>query len=235
MKFINKKTVLLSVVLLVLVSAVYFLPRMINQLSYPKYLVHVPEKMPASGKYPLLLYLHGSGIRGNDLSKLEDSGPRPFLMNNDYPFVLVSPLCKEHDSWHSKYLLDLLDSIETKLPIDRDRVYVTGLSMGGTGAWHLAQDAPGRFAAIAPICGRSDYDLALLMRMKDVPVWAFHGKLDDIIPYEESERLVNKLKEEGADVKFTLYPDLGHDCYDAAYKDPELYAWLLTKSRTGSE
>jgi len=225
------KRILLIFGILLIACGIYFFPKMINQRSYDDYLLLVPEKLPATGKYPLLLYLHGSGSRGDDASLLEGSGPRPFLKKNDLPFVLVSPICAKYDSWHPLYLNRLIDSIEAKLPIDEDRIYVTGLSMGGVGTWSLAKSNPDRFAAIAPVCARSLFETEEVAALKGVSVWAFHGKKDDVISYQETEKLVNQLEALNADVKFTLYPDLKHAIWDETYNNPELYDWFLSKSK----
>ncbi len=227
---VSMKRIILILCLVVIAAGIYLFPKMINQRDYNKYLLYVPDEVPETGKYPLLLYLHGSGARGNDLSVLENHGPRPFLMNHkEFPFVLVSPLCKKDDSWHPLYLLRMLDSIEAKLPIDKNRIYVTGLSMGGNGTWNLARAAPDRFAAIAPLCGRAHFETEDVKALKDLSIWAFHGKKDDLVPYQASERLVNKLEEINADVKYTLYPELGHRIWDETYGNPDLYHWLLSK------
>ena len=226
------KRIFLILGIILVAGGIYLFPKMINQREYKDYLLYVPDQIPKSGKYPLILYLHGSGPRGGDASVLEGSGPRPFLMKNkDLPFVLVSPICAKDDSWHPLYLNRLLDSIEAKLPIDKSRIYITGLSMGGNGTWSLARSKPGRFAAIAPVCARSPFETEEVAALKNLSVWAFHGKKDDVIPYQETEKLVNKLEELNADVTFTLYPDLNHAICDETYNNPELYDWFLSKSK----
>lgn len=180
-----------------------------------------------------MLYLHGSGQRGNELKRLKNTGPPSFLDKiSDFPFIVVSPQCPEYKNWDTEDLLALLDHIEATLPIDKNKIYVTGWSMGGFGTWSLAQAAPERFAAIAPICGGGNLDRLCIMR--NVPVWAFHGKEDTQVPYEESERLIQKLKELGADVRLTLYDDVGHDAWTSTYQNQELYDWLLSKSKNGN-
>jgi pimeloyl-ACP methyl ester carboxylesterase len=194
------------------------------------YLLYVPKELPPDGLYPLMLYLHGSGHRGNNLNVLKEVGPPSFLdEKSDFPFVVVSPQCPGNRYWITADLLDLLDHIEATLPIDKNRIYVTGLSMGGFGTWNLAMAAPERFAAIAPICGGGDLDNICVIR--DVPVWAFHGKKDPDVPYQESERLIRKLQEYGSDAKLTLYPDAGHDAWSETYENKDLYTWLLSKSK----
>ena len=220
-----------------ILALIYFLSASISiaqqqeksMVLYTHYLLYVPKTLPDSG-YPLLLFLHGSDERGNDLSNLKSKGPPSFLdKKQDFPFVVLSPQCPEGREWDTQNLLALLDHIEASLSIDKSRIYVTGLSMGGFATWNLAQVAPERFAAIAPICGGGNLDRICIMR--DVPVWAFHGAKDTAVPYEESERLVQRLKEFGSDVKYTLYPDAGHDSWTKTYENPELYDWLLSKSK----
>jgi predicted esterase len=202
-----------------------------SMVLYTHYLLYVPKSPSSSGSYPLLLFLHGSDERGDDLSILKRKGPPSFLDNkSDFPFVVVSPQCPEGSEWDTQNLITLLDHVEATLPIDKNKIYVTGLSMGGFATWNLAQVAPERFAAIAPICGGGNLDRICIMR--DVPVWAFHGAKDTAVPYQESERLVQRLKEFGSDVKFTLYPDAGHDAWTTTYQNQELYDWLLSKSKS---
>ena len=201
-----------------------------SMVSYTNYLLYTPQERPRDGVYPLLLFLHGSDERGNDLNILKRKGPPSFLdKNSDFPFIVVSPQCPQNRDWDTQSLLALLDHIENTLPVDKNKVYVTGLSMGGFGAWNLAQAAPERFAAIAPICGGGNFERLCIMR--DVAVWAFHGARDTAVPYKESERLIQRLKEFEADVKFTLYPDAGHDSWTNTYQNQELYKWLLSKSK----
>lgn len=202
-----------------------------SMVTYTNYLLYVPQQKPANGVYPLMLFLHGSDERGNNLNILKRNGPPAFLdKKSDFPFIVVSPQCPPNREWDTQSLLALLDHIEKILPVDKNKVYVTGLSMGGFAAWNLAQAAPERFAAIAPVCGGGNLDRLCIMR--DVPVWVFHGAKDTAVPYTESERLVNRLKEFEADVTFTLYPDAGHDSWTETYQNPELYKWLLSKSRS---
>jgi predicted esterase len=201
-----------------------------SMVSYTNYLLYVPNVLPKNGAYPLMLFLHGNDERGNDLNILKRKGPPSFLDDkNDFPFVVVSPQCPVNGQWDTQNLLTLLDHIEAILPIDKNKIYVTGLSMGGFATWNLAQAAPEKFAAIAPICGGGNLDRLCIMR--DVPVWAFHGAKDTAVPYDESERLIKRLKEFQSDVKFTLYPDGEHDVWTRTYQNKQLYEWLLSKSK----
>jgi predicted peptidase len=117
--------------------------------------------------------------------------------------------------------------------VDEERVYVTGLSMGGFGTWSLAQAHPERFAAIAPICGGGNPELA--GNLRHVPVWAFHGAKDNVVPLSASQEMVDALKAIGADVKFTIYPEAYHDAWTETYENPQLYEWLLQHKRFSSD
>ena len=200
------------------------------------YLLYLPESYPKSRKrWPLMLFLHGAGERGNDLEKVKMHGPPKLIAKEgkEFPFILVSPQCPEGEWWSSDReiaaLNALLDDIEARYRVDVDRVYVTGLSMGGFGAWGLAVDNPGRFAAIAPICGGGDP--ARAERIKHLPVWAFHGAKDDTVPLKASQDMVDALKKAGGNVRFSVYPEAGHDLWTETYNNPEIYEWLLKQKR----
>jgi len=202
-----------------------------NSINY-EYLLYVPKEKPASGKYPLLLFLHGRGESGTDLELVKKHGPPSFLNEkSDFPFITVSPQCSNEDVWQPQPLLKLIEEVEAIHPIDKNRIYVTGLSMGGYGTWDLAQEAPNRFAAIAPICGGSSFELDKIDFLKGLPIWAFHGAKDKVVPSSETEKLVERLESIGADVKFTLYPDAEHDSWTETYNNQELYNWLLSNSK----
>jgi predicted esterase len=226
---IYKKIKLIPVLILMITSSV-FAQQMNKSLFSSNYLLYVPKVKPSSGKYPLMLFLHGRGESGNDLNLVKRNGPPSFLDDSsDFPFVVVSPQCMAGESWDPQSLLALLNHVEKQLPIDKDREYVTGLSMGGYGTWNLAMAAPDRFAAIAPICGGGDGSNVCTIR--NVPVWVFHGAKDDVVPISESEVLVSELKKLESDVTFTIYPELGHDSWTPAYKNPELYKWMLAHKK----
>lgn len=189
------------------------------------YLLYLPEE--TEPPFPLILYLHGSGERGNDLSLVKKNGPPAFLDDTvGFTFAVSSPQCLENTRWNAETLNAFLDYLISTLPIDTSRIYLTGLSMGGQGTWELAMLTPDRFAAIAPVCGRQFIEYP--SPLKTVPVWVFHGAKDDVVPPEFSISIVEKLEALGADVKFTLYPDANHNSWDATYSNPALYAWFMT-------
>jgi predicted peptidase len=143
----------------------------------------------------------------------------------EFPFLLVSPQCP-HDAYWSVHVLErLIDNIESRYRIDKSHIYVTGLSLGGLGTWNLGMASPERFAAIAPICGWGDP--AAVPALKSVPVWTFHGKKDKIVSIEKTRKLVRALKACGGKVRFTIYPEAGHDAWTVTYNNPAFYRWLL--------
>ena len=182
--------------------------------------------------WPLILFLHGAGERGDDLDMVKIHGFRKMLQGRpDFPFILVSPLCPE-GSWWTEHLDDvktLLDDVIDSYAVDESRVYLTGLSMGGQGSWFLACRYPETFAAAAPICGWGQPYLAY--RLKDMPVWAFHGALDQVVPVGQSERMVAAVNEAAGMARLTVYPEAYHDSWTATYTNPQLYEWFLSFSR----
>jgi len=199
------------------------------------YLLYLPRDYEADPrrKLPLILFLHGMGERGNnELELVKKHGiPKIVEQKEDFPFIAVSPQCPKNSFWTAEIeaLNALLDEVIAKYRVDVDRIYLTGLSMGGYGAWSLAIAYPKRFAAIAPICGGGEPSEVPVL--KDVPVWVFHGEKDNLVPPEESKKMVDALKACGGDVKFTLYPDADHDSWTRTYDNPELYEWFLKHSR----
>ena len=184
-------------------------------------------------QWPLIMFLHGAGECGSDLNKVKVHGPPKIVENRkDFPFIVVSPQCPEDDWWTGKVevLINLLDDIVSRYKVDTERIYLTGLSMGGFGTWSLASEYPVRFAAIAPICGGGNRIMAL--RLEDMPVWVFHGAKDKVVPLEESEEMVNAIRNRGGNAKFTIYPDAGHDSWTETYNNQKLYDWFLEQRKS---
>ena len=190
-------------------------------------------------RWPMILFLHGAGERGTDIWKVAVHGPPKNVSTHmDFPFIVISPQCPEDQIWSKEALLKLLDETTAKYAVDTNRIYLTGLSMGGYGTWDLGLSHPDRFAAIVPICGGGQTISVLLPgrdqgpALKTLGVWAFHGGKDPVVPLEESQRMVDALKKAGAqDVKLTVYPEAGHDSWTETYNNPELFQWLLKHSR----
>jgi predicted peptidase len=197
-----------------------------------KYLVWFPAgyKFDKHKKWPLMLFLHGKGERGTELDLVKTNGPPHFVEQQpEFPFILISPLCPEGQYWSVDELNALLTKVIKKYRIDEDRVYLTGLSMGGFGTWEFATKHPERFAAIAPVCGGGDSHR--INELINVPVWAFHGAKDDVVPVERSIEMVNALNCCGGNARLTIYPEANHNSWDAAYSNPELFRWLLNNIR----
>ncbi|MBN1844321.1 MAG: prolyl oligopeptidase family serine peptidase [Sedimentisphaerales bacterium] len=183
-------------------------------------------------KWPLILFLHGAGERGDNLELVTKHGPPKLARQGKaFPFIIVSPQCPTNYWWPTELevLNALLDEIIEKYPVDTSRIYLTGLSMGGFGSWSLACRNPERFAAVAPICGGGQPYLA--GQLKDVPVWAFHGGKDPVVPPKLSEEMVQAVKNAGGDARLTVYPEAGHDSWTEAYNDPKLYEWFLSHQK----
>lgn len=198
------------------------------------YLLYLPkdyEKQADAKAWPLMLFLHGAGERGSDINLVTIHGPPKLVSKEqqDLPFVIVSPQCPKDQRWNPEILMGLVDDVLGKYRTDPARVYVTGLSMGGYGTWTLAAKYPDRFAALIPICGGGDP--ATVEKFKQIPVWVFHGAKDTGVPLSKSQEMVNALKATGAEPKFTVYPDAGHDSWTETYKNPDVYKWLLEQRR----
>jgi predicted peptidase len=203
------------------------------------YLLYLPDDygQDPTRRWPLILFLHGVGERGTDVSRVALHGPLKAAEDGtDLPFIVIAPQCPLHHWWSDfqPALIGLVDEVSAAYAVDPARVYLTGLSMGGFGAWHLAVEYPERFAAVAPICGGGLWAFDFPERvtaLRDVPVWAFHGLLDDVVPVQETAKLVAALQDAGGNVKMTIYPDKMHDSWTETYANPELYAWLLSHHR----
>lgn len=195
------------------------------------YLLYLPKDYAEKESWPLMLFLHGAGERGNDLERVKVHGP-PKLMaaGKEFPMIVVSPQCPSNHWWRPDELNALLDEIVEKYKVDQDRIYVTGLSMGGFGTWALAAYAPERFAALVPICGGGE--AFATRRISHVPVWVFHGAKDSVVPLSASETMVEAMRKAKGNVKFTVYPDADHDSWTETYNNPDLYTWLLEQKRT---
>ena len=191
-----------------------------------RYLSFLPQGyQEGSATYPLILFLHGSGERGLDLEEVRKHGPHKYLLAHDNPFIIIEPQCEPGQWWHACAVNDLVDEVCAKYRVDKERIYLTGLSMGGFGTWAMVGEDASRFAAAVPICGRGDPREA--PRMKDLPLWVFHGAKDPTVPVKNSLDMVEALSAIGGRVKLTIYPEAQHDSWTEAYNTPELYQWLL--------
>lgn len=207
-----------------------------------------PAKEENGKLYPLVVFLHGAGERGTDNETPLVHGVKEFVkLRESYPCFLIAPQCPEGKRWvevdwslprHDmpatpsepmKSLVELIDQLSAKLPVDKKRVYATGLSMGGFGTWDLLARYPDRFAAAVAVCGGADEKTAALIAK--TPVWAFHGAKDGAVIPDRSRHAVEAVKKAGGKVQYLEYPDVGHDSWNRAYADPLMMKWLFEQAR----
>ncbi len=213
-----------------------------------RYLLFTPKDYKADGKkWPMMLFLHGIGECSNDdISRVKIHGPAHMVESRpDFPFVVVTPqlppppgyvegkkytpeqvVALAGNAWKSEELIQLIDHVAAKMNIDADRIYVTGLSMGGFGTWRLVATHPERFAAAVPICGGGEPE-KMAAALSRVPIWAFHGAKDPVVPVALSRQMVDAVKRAGGDVKLTIYPEAQHNSWKETYDNQEVYNWLL--------
>lgn len=198
------------------------------------YLLALPDGYEQQDEWPLILFLHGAGERGNDLEKVKVHGPPKLIAaGQKLPFIVVSPQCPENMWWEPIELMALLDEVISKHKVDQRRIFVTGLSMGGFGTWRLAAYSPSRFAAIAPICGGGEPYWA--RSFAKLPTWAFHGAKDVGVPVRRSQEMIDAMVARGGTPKLTIYPEAGHDSWTETYANPEFYKWLLAQKSAAAE
>ncbi len=197
------------------------------------YLLYLPEDYNTTQQdFPLIVFLHGIGERGTDVNQVKSNGlPKRIEQGNQFPFIVVSPQCPTQSWWthETSAILALIDEISEAYRVDTKRIYLTGLSMGGFGTWSIAGVHPDRFAAIAPICG-GGYTF-MTPNMKNLPIWAFHGDADQVVPVEKSKEMVEAVNNVGGNAKLTIYPGVNHDSWTQTYENDELYEWFLLHSK----
>ena len=197
-----------------------------------KYVVYVPPTYDPKTATPTIVSLNGMGECGTDGFKhvAVGLGPAVMLDVDKWPFIIVFPQkqdpgSKWEDDAQQAIVMAALDATERELNVDQSRLYLTGLSQGGHGTWAIAAQHPDMFAAIAPICGWGTKEMA--EKLVKVPVWVFHGEEDDTVNVNEARAMVAYLKAAGASCKFTTYPGVGHNSWDKAYREENLYEWFL--------
>lgn len=197
------------------------------------YAQYLPKDYDESKKYPLVIFLHGAGEVGDDLDVACSHGYMKYVREEgkEYPFICVAPQCPSGKYWgcFTESLIAFLDYIIDTLSVDKQRVYLTGLSMGGTGTWMLAMAAPEKFAAIAPICGSGI--VWNWGAFKKIPVYIYHGDCDDIVPIDESITMLKSVNKNGGNAQIKICYGLGHNAWDIAYADDELIDWLLSHKK----
>ena len=197
------------------------------------YLLYLPRAYNATKKWPLLVYLHGGRSRGNDPNYLRgrDGPPAQIERGMQLPMIVLSPRCPPGSWWVPAEVLGLIDHVASRFAVDKRRITLTGDSMGGCGTWDTAAAAPERFAAIVPVSARGDPKSA--KRLTDLPVWAFHGRQDDVIPWDQGQAIVDAVLAAGGSAKMTAYPHAGHNVCGRTYTNHALYDWILAQKRGG--
>ena len=200
-------------------------------------LVYIPETAPPPAGHPVLLYLHGRGERAT-LDDVGSFGPPMLARTTErFEWAVVAPRCPPGRGWESADVLALLDAALDSLPIDPDRAVITGVSMGGFGTWAAVMSHPERFAAAVPVCGGAPFAVPSLIapdtleELRAVPIWAFHGADDTVVPASESADITDALRTLGCDVRLSVLTGVGHDAWTPAYADADLWAWLRQQRR----
>ena len=200
-----------------------------------KYYIYFPENYYDSDtSFPMVLFLHGSGERGDDIRLVEEHGI-PKMINNGhtFPFITVAPQCPKFQRWseplYSKSLIFLVEEIIRNNRVDIGRIYATGLSMGGYGTLSIAKERPDLFSAIVPVCG--GMDITNIENLKEIPIWLFHGDADEVVPVENSELIYDLLKPINPDIKITIYKGVDHNSWDRTYDNKKMYEWMLKQNK----
>jgi predicted peptidase len=203
-----------------------------------RYALYTPDEYAAHPKkyWPLIVFLHGSGERGEDVNVLTRHGPPKLVAGGkSFPAFIASPQAPEHNVWEPHSVKALVDALVREYRIDEDRIYITGMSMGGYGVWDAIMNYPHTFAAAVPICGGAGVKFVAAERIKHIPVWIFHGAEDDEVPVANSQRIYDALVEAGGHPKLTIYAGVKHDSWTRTYEDPDLWAWLFAQKRGGKD
>lgn len=194
------------------------------------YVLHRPQDLKS--KKPLIVFLHGSGEKGTDIEKVKVHGPFKYLKTHDIDAYILAPQCRENEYWQEESLYRLIQKIIKENNIDTNRIYLTGLSLGGWGTFKLGFAHPELFAALVPICGFTDrLDRDEACKIKDIPTRIYHGVLDDVVNPEYSMDVYKELKKCNGNVTLTLFDDANHDSWSRVYDNPEIYDWMLSQSK----
>lgn len=202
----------------------------IEKKYYYNYILNKP--ILTKDKKPLIVFLHGSGERGTNVDKVKIHGPLKYIENNKLDAYILAPQCPDNEMWESESLFQLIQKIISENPIDPNRIYLTGLSMGGWGTWNLAYAHPELFAAVVPICGFVDRVPMLdPCSLKEIPIRIFHGLLDDVVDVNESIEVYKKLRNCSQNIELIIFDDANHDSWTRVYNNSEIYTWMLAQKK----
>lgn len=205
------------------------------QFKSMQYIISYPKGYTEDKKYPVILFLHGAGSRGNNIDLLSDNPYFKITDNNpEFPFITIAPLCSAN-TWFDMFetLKEFVQKIRTEEYVELKKIYIIGASMGGYATWQLGMSLPECFTAIVPICGGGMYWNA--GRLINVPVWAFHGNKDNTVFVEESMKMVDAVNRNGGNARLTIYPENGHDAWSDTYRNSEVFKWLLSCEKHNSK
>jgi predicted peptidase len=195
------------------------------------YALHVPENAKKEKK-PLIIFLHGSGEKGTDIELVKVHGPFKYLKTHKLDAYVLAPQCPENEYWDEEVLYRLVQKVVKDNNIDEKRIYLTGLSMGGWGAWNLAIAHPDMFAALVPIAGFVDrVPMIENCKIGEIPTRIFHGLMDDVVDVNYSVTIYKKLKPCAKDIELTIFDDANHDSWTRVYDNPEIYEWMLQQKK----
>ncbi len=208
-----------------------------KKLSEIEYLIDYPRDYKDGERRPVIILMNGAGTRGCDIDKIIPNSLyfKSTAEFDDFPFITVVPRCPADRTWFDYFetIKAIVNEVVEADFTDKKRIYLMGVSMGGYAAWQLGMSMPRVFAAIVPICGGGMYWNA--SRLKNTPVWAFHGKLDTTVFPEESEKMVNAVIKKGGEARLTIYPENAHDAWSPTFANKEVFDWLLSKTNNDEE
>jgi predicted peptidase len=194
------------------------------------YLLHSPAN--TSSKKPLIVFLHGSGEKGTDTEKLKANGPLKYVKNHAIDAYILAPQCRQNEFWNEESVYQLVQKIVSENNIDANRIYLTGLSLGGFGTLKLGMAHPEMFAALVPVCGFFDRnDREKICNIKNVPTRIYHGLLDDVVSPDYAAELYKRLRACHAKAELTIFESANHNSWDQVYDNPEIYDWMLSQSK----
>jgi len=212
-----------------------FLDKTIDYNGAPvKYVVYVPKEYSPEKPSAAILFLHGSGEQGDDGKKQAEVGLGSAIRmaEDKWNYIVMFPQKPKGRGGfgeHEKLILDIIEKTKKEYKIDEKKLYITGLSMGGMGTWSLICKYPTMFAAAAPVCGRGNPEEAA--KIKDLPIWNFHGDKDTAVAIKGSQDMIDAIKAAGGNPKFTIYPGVGHNSWDKAYNDEKLEEWFIQHAK----